>query len=78
VSYSLRFASGGLLVCTLGTEHKQKSFPLVPRSGSEDLVLWVSKYHDAEYVETAQRHFEEIERDMQRTYPSKELRLCFD
>lgn len=81
--YTIRPAadtSGVLLVCTLTADGKQKSFSLVPRDGAEEIVLWVSRTHsdEAQFIEVAQRHFTEIERDAQRWLPTKELRLFLD
>ena len=76
VSYTLRIDQG-VLFCTLTTDDcKQKTLPILPRgTKSTDLVLWVS---EEEFIPVAQKHFEEIERDMQRRFPESELRLCFD
>jgi len=71
---------GLLLICTISLENKQKSFPIVAHKDPEDLVLWVSRYHgeEAEFVEEAETHFEEIRRDVKRWLPESQLRLIFD
>jgi len=84
VSFTVRPAAdagGLLLICTLQHDSKRRDFPLVFEGESTtDLVLWVSRTHgeEAEFVEVAQRCFEEIERAAQRWLPAAELRLRFD